>query len=132
MREDLKQKNLFEPDTPEVSESIDTTSIMQRDSKIQHKDEYWWERYSLYRSGWHRFWFAMFITTCSVFGIVGNLPSKEGRIASQLDFQKIQRQQCDRICAPKSGYVTNEPLNPMIKPPNNVGRDGPRLRCNCS
>jgi Cytochrome b(C-terminal)/b6/petD len=99
---------------------------------MQTKDKYWWERYSLYRSGWHRFWFAMFVSVCVVLGILGNRPSEKERAETFQYLEKVKAELCEKSCSPKSGYITNEPVNPLTKPPNNVGRDGPRTRCNCS
>jgi hypothetical protein len=132
MSSDLKQKNLFEPDPSDQSEEIVASSNNQKNSKIKLKDKYWWEKYSLYRSGWHRFWFAMFVTVCLVIGCLGRQPSEKERAETFQYLKKVEIEQCEKWCSPKAGYITYEPINPLIKPPYNVGRDSPRLRCNCS
>jgi hypothetical protein len=132
MSADLKQKNLFESDSPDESDSDAAASIRHSDSKNKKKDKYWWEKYSLYRSGWHRFWFAMFVTVCLVIGCLGRLSSEKERAETFQYLKKVEAEQCEKSCFPKAGYMTYEPINPLHKPPNNVGRNGPRPRCNCS
>ena len=79
------------------------------------------KRYSLYRSGWHRFWFAMFC--CGVLGITiaMALPTPEEREVSSANYMELQRQSCERSCSPKSGYLSSESLNPLYRPPNDIG-----------
>jgi hypothetical protein len=132
MQLEPKQKTLFDQ-VEAVVKGNSVTANDQMDTAVAPKEEGWWSRYSLYQSGWHRFWFAMFVCVCMGFGILGRAPNEKERIASQQDFQKTQAEQCEKSCAPKSGYITKEPLNPLHRPPNDVGyRKGLITRCVCS
>jgi hypothetical protein len=60
-------------------------------------------RYSLRRSGWHRFWFLVLAIACGAGLVAAVMPTAEERYASLVN----ERAECKERCRPKVGNVTH-------------------------
>ncbi len=60
-------------------------------------------RYSLMRSGWHRFWFLVLAIACGAGLIAAVTPTAEERYASLIK----ERAECKERCRPKIGTITH-------------------------
>jgi hypothetical protein len=60
-------------------------------------------RYSLGRSGWHRFWFLVLAIVASVCLVTAVTPTAEERYAALAK----ERAECKERCRPKAGDITH-------------------------
>ncbi len=90
------------------------------------------DRYSLKKSGWHRFWIAMFCLIAMTLLLSQCLHTAESRRETQKDIEAARQRSCKKSCEPKNGAMTLVPVNPLYTGTNATGwRREPKFKCEC-
>jgi hypothetical protein len=90
------------------------------------------DRYSLKKSGWHRFWFAIVFTVVVTVILSQFLHTPESRQQTRKDIEAARQLSCKQSCEPKNGVMTQVPLNPLHTGANATGwRREPVFKCEC-